>query len=118
VDVRDIAAVAAHVLTEDGHEGKAYEVTGPESLSYADIAAAFSMVLGRTISHVDIPAAAAKQNMTAAGLPEWLADALNELNEQMRLGNFSQTSDLVRTIGQKEPITIEQYIRENVTLFS
>src|SRR3954468_23846487 len=83
VDVRDIAAVTAHVLAEDGHEGRAYDVTGPAALGYADVAATFARVLGRPVSYVDVPPAAAKQGMVAGGMPEWVADALNELSEQM-----------------------------------
>src|SRR5204863_63824 len=78
VDVRDIAAVAARVLAEDGHEGKAYDVTGPAALGYADVAATFARVLGRPVAYVDVPAAAAKQGMVGGGMPEWVADAVNE----------------------------------------
>ena len=80
VDVRDIAAVAASCLTETGHEGKIYEVTGPISIGYSDIAATLSQVLGRTINYVDIPVAAAKSSMLEMGMPAWLADALKELS--------------------------------------
>src|SRR5665647_1286210 len=54
VDARDIGAMAAKVLTEPGHEGQAYHLTGPEALSDDDIAARLSEVLGRTISHVQV----------------------------------------------------------------
>jgi uncharacterized protein YbjT (DUF2867 family) len=54
VDARDIAAVAAHVLTEPGHEGKRYIITGPQALSHTEIAERFSQVLGRKIAYVDI----------------------------------------------------------------
>ena len=42
IDVRDVAGVAGKVLTEDGHEGKSYTLTGPESISFGDVAAALS----------------------------------------------------------------------------
>lgn len=118
VDVRDIAAVAAAALAERGHEGKAYDVTGPEALSYADIAATFSRVLGRPIEFADVPAAVAKQGMLQAGIPDWLADAINELNEQIKQGNFAPVTDVVRRVGKKTSITFEQFVRENVATFS
>src|SRR5215472_19041486 len=49
VDVRDIAAVAAVVLTESGHEGATYTLTGPEAITHSQIAAALSAALGRTV---------------------------------------------------------------------
>jgi uncharacterized protein YbjT (DUF2867 family) len=54
VDVRDIAAVAATALTESGHEGKTYDVTGPEALTHAEMASQLSETLGRRISFVDV----------------------------------------------------------------
>ena len=55
VDTRDVAAVTAVVLTEPGHEGGHYDVTGPEALSYADVAAKLTRSLGRQITYVDAP---------------------------------------------------------------
>jgi uncharacterized protein YbjT (DUF2867 family) len=117
VDVRDIAAVAAHVLSEDGHESKVYDVTGPAAVAYADIAAAFSAVLGREVRYVDVPPAAARQGMVAAGLPEWMADAVNELNLAMKQWRLAGVTDVVRRVGQKEPVTVEQFVREHAAAF-
>jgi uncharacterized protein YbjT (DUF2867 family) len=117
VDVRDIAAVAAHVLAEGGHEGKIYDITGPEALAYDDVAATFSRVLGRPVNYVDVPAAAAKQGMMQAGMPDWLADAINELSEQMKLGNLATVTDAVERVGKKRPVTLEQFVRENAAAF-
>ncbi len=55
VDARDVAAVAFHALTADGHEGKAYEITGPQALSYHDMARELSSVLGREVKYVEVP---------------------------------------------------------------
>jgi uncharacterized protein YbjT (DUF2867 family) len=54
VDVRDIAAVAAAALTQSGHEGKVYDITGPEALTHAEMASLLSEALGRQITFVDI----------------------------------------------------------------
>lgn len=51
VDTRDVAAVAAAVLTEPGHAGAAYDVTGPEALSYGDVADKLTTTLGRPVSY-------------------------------------------------------------------
>src|SRR3990172_6979483 len=54
VDVRDIAAVAVKSLTEPGHERKVYTLSGPQALTYDEIAGQLSKVLGRTISHISL----------------------------------------------------------------
>ena len=61
VDTRDVAAVAAVVLSEPGHAGADYDVTGPEALSYADVAAKLSGALGRQVSYADVPDDAARR---------------------------------------------------------
>src|SRR5262245_58611219 len=51
IDVEDIAAVAATILTTASHQGKIYTLTGPEALSYEDVAERLSRLLGRTITY-------------------------------------------------------------------
>jgi uncharacterized protein YbjT (DUF2867 family) len=55
VDVRDIADVAVAALTGSGHEGRIYEITGPEALSCHDVAAMLTAVLGKPVRYVDVP---------------------------------------------------------------
>ncbi len=55
VDVRDIADVAASTLTEAGHEGATYTLTGPASITHAQIAAALTAALGRDVTFTDVP---------------------------------------------------------------
>jgi uncharacterized protein YbjT (DUF2867 family) len=78
IDARDVGEVAAKVLTEDGHEGKVYTLTGPAAISFYDVAEALSGVLGREVSYVNISLERAKEVMLGRGIPEWVADALNE----------------------------------------
>src|SRR5215217_5795949 len=78
IDARDIGEVAAKVLTEEGHEGKAYTLTGPAAISFYDVAETLSEVLGKEVSYVDIPLEKAKEAMLDRGIPEWMVDALNE----------------------------------------
>jgi uncharacterized protein YbjT (DUF2867 family) len=76
VDARDVAAVAAVVLTEPGHSGAHYDVTGPEALSYQDVAAKLSRTLAREITYVDVPDEAARDALLGFGLDEWFVGAL------------------------------------------
>ncbi len=83
-DTRDVAAVAAAALTEPGHAGAHYDVTGPEALSYADVAAKLTTALGRPVTYVDAPDDAVRQGLLAAGLNEWFAGALVGLYQDYR----------------------------------
>ena len=117
VDVRDIAAVAVRVLTQAGHEGKVYEITGPASLSYADVAATLTRVLGKPVRYVDVPPEAAREAMPKAGMPKWNADAVTELYGAFATGQFGYTTDTVERITGQPPIPFEQWARENAAAF-
>lgn len=117
VDVRDIAAVAVKVLTGAGHEGQTYEITGPESLSYADVAATLSRVLGKPVKYVDVPPETARDSMLKAGMPAWNADAVTELYGAFATGQFGYTTDSVERITGQPPIPFERFARENTAAF-
>ena len=70
IDTRDIAVVAATVLTENGHEGKKYKLTGPEVLTYAQIVETLSEVTGTEITYRELSPEAAKQRLLDQGRPE------------------------------------------------
>jgi len=100
IDVRDIVDVAAKVLTEAGHEGKTYGLTGPASISYQDIAAGLSKALGKEVKYVDVPLEAAREGMIGMGLSEWFADAMTEYNKVFSegFGDF-MTNDVKEITG-------------------
>jgi uncharacterized protein YbjT (DUF2867 family) len=70
VDARDIGEVAAKVLTEEGHDGEVYTLTGPAAISFYDVAAALSEILGKEVSYVGISLEKAKEAMLSMGLSE------------------------------------------------
>jgi uncharacterized protein YbjT (DUF2867 family) len=117
IDIRDIAAVAVKTLTEAGHEGKAYTLTGPEALSNARVAEILSDDTGREIKYVDLPPEQFKQALVGAGLSEWNADALVDLQQFYRAGKASEvTGDVARILGRK-PISFEQFSRDYAQAF-
>lgn len=73
IDTRDIAEVAVKVLTSEGHEGKTYDLTGPEALTYAEAAEKLGAAIGRPVRYVDVPAAAYEQALVGFGLPPFVA---------------------------------------------
>src|SRR6202034_2615566 len=74
VDARDVAAVAAEIVTSPAaHAGKTYWLTGPELVSNYDVAAVLSKLLGRTVSYRELTFAENKDEMIRAGIPEQIA---------------------------------------------
>ncbi len=118
VDVRDIAAVAAHVLTEPGHQWQRYTITGPEALSHTEIAERFSQVLGRTIRYLDVPEDAAQDWLLAAGMPAWTAEKLVDLYRYYRSGAAAEVTNHVERVGRKAPIAFQQFVRDRAAAFA
>jgi uncharacterized protein YbjT (DUF2867 family) len=101
VDEEDVAEVAATALTEDGHEGKKYVLTGPKEVSYPEMAEALASKLGKPVKYIDIDPAQAKQAMIGAGMPDWVADFINELRELEKSGGASgPTQDIQKLLGR------------------
>jgi uncharacterized protein YbjT (DUF2867 family) len=112
IDIRDVAAVAVKALTESGHVGKAYTLTGPEALTNAEIAQILSDGLGREIRFVNLSPAQFKQAMTSAGVPEWSADALLDLQRLYREGKAATVTQDVEQILGRKPISFAQFVAD------
>ncbi len=117
VDPHDVAAVAAAVLTEDGHEGRTYTLTGPEAVTYHEAAAQLSAALDRHVGYVNVTDEAARDAMVGSGMPEWLADQLVILWAQLRGGAAASTSDVVRVLTGREPRTVADFAWEHSSFF-
>ncbi len=118
VDVRDVAAVAAHVLTSEGHAGATYTITGPEALTYAQVAETMSRVLGRPVRLEEVPAEQARAGMVAAGVPEWLADGLGELDAVTRTGAAAGVTDEVQKATGHPARDLEAFLTEHRAAFA
>ena len=118
VDVRDIAAVAVKTLTERGHEGKAYTITGPEALTYREVAAKLAAALGKPVRYVDVPPEQFKQSLLGAGMPEWSADALLEIFEHVVKPLGAEVTNVIAEVAKKAPITFDQFARDHAAAFS
>jgi uncharacterized protein YbjT (DUF2867 family) len=117
IDARDIAAVAARTLADEGHEGETYTLTGPEALSYSDVAAKISEATGKPVSYVPITPEQFREGALAQGLPEWLVGALERLNEIFEGGEAEGVTDDVRRVGGKEPTTFDEFARDHAAAF-
>jgi uncharacterized protein YbjT (DUF2867 family) len=111
IDPADIAAVARLALTTDGHEGRAYELSGPEELRPADELRILGNVLGRDLKLVDMPDDAARAAMVAGGTPAEVVDAIVR-----RVGSDDSGRDVLPTVQQllgRPPNTFEQWATAN-----
>ena len=117
IDVRDVVDVAVKVLTEDGHEGKTYTLTGPASISFHEVAAGLSKALGKQVDYVDVPLDAARQAMIGMGMPEWIADAFGEYFTAFSEGYGDFTTDEVQLVTGNPARSFEAFARDFAQVF-
>ena len=117
IDPRDVAAVAAVVLTADGHEGRTYPLTGPHAVTHHDVAHQLCAVAGRPVEYVDVPDEAAREGMLQAGVPAWMAEQLVGLWRELRRGAADTTTDVVRVLTGQEPRTLTRFLRDHAAAF-
>jgi uncharacterized protein YbjT (DUF2867 family) len=117
VDIRDITAVAAKALTSPGHEGKTYVITGPEALTFHQVAQKLSSVLGRKIEYVDLPPAAAADAMTKSGMPEWNVRVVTELLGYFASGAAATVTDTIPRLLGRSAISFEQFAKDHRAAF-
>jgi len=112
VDARDIAAVAAAALTEDGHVGKTYTVTGPAAVTHAEIATELGDAAGRTVRFERIPPEAFLAALTGAGMPEWQAEGLVEDYEHYDRGEAGAVSPDVAQVAGTDPRGLRDFAHD------
>jgi uncharacterized protein YbjT (DUF2867 family) len=118
VDVRDIAAVAVKsLIDEDKHKNKTYLITGPEALSYHQVAEILSNTTGRKINYVNISDEEARAAMKEIGMSDWLINTVSELSEYFRKGKASEISPAVEDVTGNKPISFSQFAKDYAEAF-
>ena len=117
VDVQDIADVVAALLSRKP-QNKIYELNGPEALTYYEVAERLSKFCGRTIRYVDLPLAEQKKALLASGMPDWMAQALLDLQEYYVRGNGGALTDDIQQVTGHAPRNLDQFLKANVSAFS
>ncbi len=117
VDPRDTGAVGAAALTTDAYEGKTLELSGPEAITYDQVAHDLSIATGTTIEFVDIPDDAARGAYVGAGLPDWLVTHLSALFPLLRDGLVAQPTDTVHAVTGRNPRTFAAWARDHSAMF-
>jgi uncharacterized protein YbjT (DUF2867 family) len=113
IDARDIAASAAAALTTDRFDGKAFDLTGPEALGYAEAASILQTVTGKPAKYTPVDDAAFVQILTGAGVPADYAHFLAAIFAPVREGWTARVTDAVQTLTGQAPRTVKTYARDN-----
>lgn len=117
IDAKDVAAVAAEVLTGRGHEGQVYTLTGPESLTYTDVAATFTRVLGKSVTYVDLPPERYRSMLLSGGMPSWLAEGLTEQAQSCQTNPASPTTPTVAQLVGRPAHSLEAFVYGHTDAF-
>ena len=110
----DIAAVAARVIVEDGHAGRSYELTGPESLSRREKVERIGRALGRELTYVDLPRTEGIEQLALAmgEYAEWYVDG-----QAMLVEHPQQPVQTVAELLGRPAMNYDQWVREHAGMF-
>jgi uncharacterized protein YbjT (DUF2867 family) len=114
IDLGDIAAVAATALLQDGHAGKEYELTGPETLTRAEMVRQIGVALGRDVPYVELSHddAIAALEPSMGEFARWYIDGMRDLTEQPQ-----QATTTVQEVTGRPGTTFAQWAAKNVGEF-
>ena len=113
IDTRDIAAVAAALLTGDAWRNQDFDLTGPEALDHDQVARILSAAAGRPIGYQDIPPEAMRSALLGAGLPADYTEFLLVILGFFKAGYSERTTDAVQQITGRAPRTLAQYAADH-----
>ena len=118
IDPRDVGAAAAAILTTAGHDGRAYVLTGPEAITYAQVAAQLSAATGREIEYIDVPAEDAEQAMTHQGMSGFAAEQVIKLYAMLRQGVAEPVTATIESLIGRPPRDFATFARDHAHLFA
>jgi uncharacterized protein YbjT (DUF2867 family) len=113
----DIADVAALALLSPGHEGKAYDLTGPEALSTSEQVDKIGAAIGQPLRHVDIPEDMARGWLIRSGLPEVMVNAMLELMALTKAGQGEAVTGAVEQLLGRKARTFDAWAQESAAAF-
>jgi NAD(P)H dehydrogenase (quinone) len=117
VAASDVAKAAARVLTGEGHEDQTYVLTGPQALTYADVAARVSAVFARQVDYGDMAASLAQDQMLAGGLSPWQAAGTVELFDWIRQGGMDSVTSTVPDLTGEDARSLDDWLSDQRSAF-
>ena len=118
VDARDVARVAAAVLASDDHDGRAYDVTGPQALTYDEAAVTLSQILRTPVRFAGLSDTEARTGMLQRGLSPFYADALIEVSRAYRDGGADRVATTVSDLTGRTPVSFAEFAADHRAVFS
>ncbi|CAA0123318.1 NAD(P)H azoreductase [Halioglobus japonicus] len=118
IDIDDIADVVVASLTDDRHSGQLYEVTGPELISFADIAARFGKHLNRKIGFESISIGEFQSRMARDAVPQDVIETVTYLFSEVLDGRSESITDGVENALGRPATSFDQYILKNKQYFT
>ena len=118
IDVRDVARFVLTVLTQPGHENKTYEITGPELVSFHDIARQLSAATGRTIRYIDIAPEAFRRVLSQWMPDDWQVEAVAQLFALIAQDQGALVNDVYRQATGREPSHLRQFFQDCAPAFA
>jgi uncharacterized protein YbjT (DUF2867 family) len=117
IDARDIADVAAVLLTTRTHDRQAFDLTGAEAFDHQEVAALLSAATGRAIRYEDIPPDAMRAGLLAAGMPAGYAEMLVAILGHFKAGAAERVTDAVQTITGRPPRSLQAFVQEHAAVW-
>jgi uncharacterized protein YbjT (DUF2867 family) len=118
VDARDVAAVAFVTLTQPGHHGKTYVVTGGEAMSYRQASEIIGEVIGKTLRFVDESPEDARARRIREGVPPAVIESILAIGAYQRAGGKTVTiTNTVADLTGRPPRTVVEFAREHAAAF-
>ncbi len=118
IDAADVAEAAAVVLSTPNHLGTAYELTGSEALTYAEVAEALSQACGREITYPNPSVREFNARMKASGCDDEFISVMGSIYLIARLGMAAGTTVELPTLIGRPPTTMHEWARRNVECFA
>jgi uncharacterized protein YbjT (DUF2867 family) len=115
---RDIADVAAEALSSPKFRGESLPITGPEALSYAEMAAKIGVAVGKTIRFQAISEAEVRQSMLRSGDSQAVIDAHLSIYRAIREQRLARVTDGVQRVLGRKPITFDEWAEENASVYA
>lgn len=117
VDPTDVAAVAVMALTQPGHIGQSYSLTGPELVTVSQQVQTIARLLGKPVNYVDVPIDDSKGWMLKSGMPASLVDGMIELMWSVRHGESAFVTDTVQRLLGRPPRSYEAWVSAHIAAF-
>lgn len=117
IDTKDIGEIIGRTLLEDGHENKAYSITGPEAITYYQVADRMSRLLGRKITYSNPGLFKFRKEMISRGIKKNFATVMMVLYLTTKLGMANHVTDTAEVLLKRKPRIIDDFIKDHLEVW-